>query len=54
MSATLAAPCGICDGVMNGQPVLFIADSNSSTIRVVTLQNGAVTNLIGGDADPTV
>jgi hypothetical protein len=39
---------------MNGQPVLFIADSNSSTIRVVTLQNGAVTNLIGGDADPMV
>ncbi|CAF0741100.1 unnamed protein product [Adineta steineri] len=52
MSATLAAPRGICNGVMNGQPVLFIADSNSSSIRVVTLQNGNVTNLIGGDTDP--
>lgn len=54
MSATLAAPRGICNGIMNGQPVLFIADSNSSSIRVVTLQNGNVSNLIGGDADPTV
>ncbi|CAF0745669.1 unnamed protein product [Adineta ricciae] len=53
MSATLAAPRGICNGIMNGQPVLFIADSNSSSIRVVTLQNGNVSNLIGGDADPT-
>ena len=54
MSACLAAPHGICNGIMNGESVLFIADSNSSSIRVVTLENGNVTNLIGGDADPTV
>jgi hypothetical protein len=54
MSACFAGPRGICNGIMNGQPVLFIADSNSSSIRVVTLQNGNVTNLIGGDANPTV
>lgn len=54
MTACLAAPCGICNGLMNGQPVLFIADSNSSSIRVVTLRDGHVANLVGGDADPTV
>ena len=54
MSACLAAPRGICNGLMHGEPVLFIADSNSSSIRVVTLKNGNVTNLVGGDADPTV
>jgi hypothetical protein len=54
MSTCLAAPRGICNGVMKGEPVLFIADSNSSSIRVVTLKNGNVTNLIGGDAEPTV
>ncbi|CAF4290146.1 unnamed protein product, partial [Adineta steineri] len=53
MSVSLAAPRGICNGVMNGQAVLFIADSNSSSIRVVTLKDGNVANLIGGDADPT-
>ena len=54
MSAGLAAPRGMCTGIMHDQPVLFIADSNSSSIRVVTLANGNVTNLIGGDADPKV
>lgn len=54
MTACLAAPRGICNGSMNGQPVLFIADSNSSSIRVVTLRDGHVANLVGGDADPTV
>lgn len=54
MFACLAGPRGICNGIMNGESVLFIADSNSSSIRVVTLKNGNVTNLIGGDAEPTV
>lgn len=54
MSAGLAAPRGICNGLMNGEPVLFITDSNSSSIRVVTLANGNVSNLIGGDVDPKV
>ena len=54
MSACLASPHGICNGEMNGQPVLFIADSNSSTIRVVTLKDGNISTLIGGDIDPTV
>jgi hypothetical protein len=54
MSACLAAPRGICNGIMHGQSVLFIADSNSSSIRVVTLKDGNVANLVGGDADPTV
>ncbi|CAF3085678.1 unnamed protein product [Rotaria sp. Silwood2] len=53
MTAGLASPRGICNGIMNGEPVLFIADSNSSTIRVVTLHDGHVANLVGGDADPT-
>jgi len=54
MTACLATPRGICNGTMNGEPVLFIADSNSSSIRVVSLQTGSVNNLIGGDSDPTV
>jgi hypothetical protein len=54
MSACLAAPRGICNGIMNGESVLFIADSNSSSIRVVTLKDGNVANLVGGDADPKV
>ena len=54
ISACLASPHGICNGEMNGQPVLFIADSNSSTIRVVSLRDGHLTTLIGGDTDPTV
>ena len=54
MSACLASPHGICNGEMNGQPVLFIADSNSSTIRVVTLKDGNTSTLIGGDTDPSV
>lgn len=54
MSAGLASPRGICNGIITGAPVLFIADSNSSSIRVVTLQNGQVANLVGGDADPAV
>ncbi|CAM4836275.1 unnamed protein product, partial [Rotaria magnacalcarata] len=53
LSACLASPCGMCNGIMNGEPVIFIADSNSSTIRVVTLNDGHVTNLVGGDADST-
>ena len=54
MSVRLAAPRGICSGKMNRQAVLFIADSNSSSIRVVTLKNGNVANLAGGDPDPQV
>lgn len=54
MKAGLASPRGICNGVMNGEPVLFIADSYSSTIRVVTLTDGKVANLVGGSDDPTV
>ncbi|CAF0905294.1 unnamed protein product [Rotaria sordida] len=53
MTAGLAGPRGICNGIMNGGPVLFIADSDSSTIRVVTLQDGHVANLVGGNGDPT-
>ncbi|CAF3329436.1 unnamed protein product [Rotaria socialis] len=53
MSAGLASPRGICNGIMNEEPVIFIADSNSSTIRVVTLNDGHVANLVGGVADPT-
>lgn len=53
LSACLAAPRGICNGIMNGESVIFIADSNSSSIRVVTLKDGNTANLIGGDVDPT-
>lgn len=54
MKTAFAAPRGICNGTMNGEAVLFIADSESSSIRVVTLKDGNVSHLIGGDADSKV
>jgi hypothetical protein len=53
MAVDLAGPRGICNGTIDGRSVIFIADSNSSSIRVVTLSNGQVTYLIGGDLEPT-
>lgn len=54
MKTGFASPRGICNGMMNKEPVLFVADSDSSSIRVVTLKDGNVSHLIGGDPEPTV
>ena len=54
MTTDLASSHSICDGITNKEPVLFIVDSDSSTIRVVTLHDRHVANLVGGNGDPTV
>ena len=33
---------------------MFIADTESSSVRTVSLADGAVKGLVGGDKDPTV
>ncbi|GAV06036.1 hypothetical protein RvY_16075 [Ramazzottius varieornatus] len=49
--AGFAQPSGLCwdKGGMN----LFVADAESSTVRVVSLTGGGVKNLVGGSRDPT-
>ena len=47
--AGLAQPSGIC----SDQEFLYVADSESSTVRRISLKDGAVTNLAGGERDPT-
>ena len=34
--------------------MLYIADSESSTVRCVSLSDGVVRPVVGGDLDPTV
>ncbi len=41
-------------GEVNEKPHLFIADAESSSIRTVSLTDGVVKGLVGGDRDPTV
>ncbi|CAH1785142.1 unnamed protein product [Owenia fusiformis] len=52
-NAGFAQPSGITIGGTIDNPCLFVADSESSTVRMVTLKNGAVKALIGGERDPT-
>lgn len=47
--ATFAQPSGIT--VQSGE-ALYIADSESSSIRSVSLKDGAVRNIVGGSMDP--
>ncbi len=41
-------------GKIGEKPQLFIADAESSSIRTVSLTDGAVKGLVGGDRDPAV
>ena len=52
--AGLAQPSGLA--LAPGQPwhCLFIADSESSTIRSLSLTDGAVKHIVGGERDPLV
>ena len=47
--AGLAQPSGITS---DGHTWLYLADSESSSVRRVSLKDGAVTNVAGGDRDP--
>ena len=48
--AGLAQPSGLAT---DGHSWLYLADSESSTVRRVSLGDGAVTNVAGGERDPT-
>ena len=56
-TAAFAQPSGIAlaqkseDG---DQKFLYVADSESSTVREVSLVNGAVKNVVGGEINPQV
>ncbi|XP_078269596.1 NHL repeat-containing protein 2 [Rhinoraja longicauda] len=49
--AGFAQPSGLCVAPREWN-CLFVADSESSTIRSVSLKDGAVKNLVGGERDP--
>lgn len=47
--AAFAQPSGLC----RGGDIIFVADSESSSIRQMSLKDGAVKSLVGGDRDPS-
>ncbi|XP_064483974.1 NHL repeat-containing protein 2-like [Ornithodoros turicata] len=48
--ATFAQPSGI---TAKSGDVLYVADSESSSVRSISLKDGSVRNIVGGDVDPT-
>jgi sugar lactone lactonase YvrE len=48
LQASFAQPSGLCIDNMNEN--LYIADSESSTLRVLSLKDGSVKNIVGGDS----
>ena len=52
--ASFAQPSHLTLGRVKGQNVLFVADSESSSVRTVELKSGAVKACVGGERDPMV
>lgn len=52
--AGLAQPSGLAFAPSQPWNCLFIADSESSTIRSLSLSDGAVKHVVGGERDPLV
>lgn len=55
--AAFAQPSGICCATLQARSTeyfLFVADSESSSIRQVNLNDGSVKGVVGGDKDPMV
>ncbi|KAJ8365188.1 hypothetical protein SKAU_G00140190 [Synaphobranchus kaupii] len=50
--AGLAQPSGLSVAPVEPWSCLYVADSESSTIRTVSLKEGAVKHLVGGERDP--
>ncbi|KAJ8386564.1 hypothetical protein AAFF_G00168900 [Aldrovandia affinis] len=50
--AGLAQPSGLSVAAPEPWSCLYVADSESSTIRTVSLRDGAVKHLVGGERDP--
>ncbi|XP_036120506.1 NHL repeat-containing protein 2 isoform X2 [Molossus molossus] len=51
--AGFAQPSGLSLAAEEPWSCLFVADSESSTVRAVSLKDGAVRHLVGGERDPT-
>lgn len=51
-TAGLAQPSGIV--VVQEHKVAFVADSESSAVRCIHLDNGSITAVCGGDRNPMV
>ena len=54
VKASFAQPSGLSVAVVKDQLLLFVADSESSSIRSVEIKTGAVKACVGADRDPTV
>ena len=52
--AAFAQPSGLAISPSGALNTLFVADSESSTIRAISLKDGSVKGLVGGDRDPRV
>lgn len=52
--AGFAQPSGLAAAPEEPWSCLFVADSESSTVRTLALKDGAVKPLVGGERDPTV
>lgn len=52
--AGFAQPSGLSLAPEEPWSCLFVADSESSTVRTVSLKDGAVKHLVGGERDPMV
>ena len=52
--ASFAQPSHMSLGKVKGQHVLFVADSESSSVRTLELKGGAVKACVGGERDPMV
>ena len=52
--AGFAQPSGLALASEEAWSCLFVADSESSTVRTVSLRDGAVKHLVGGERDPMV
>ncbi|GFR66407.1 NHL repeat-containing protein 2-like [Elysia marginata] len=51
--ASFAQPSGLAISPKSSRNVLYIADSESSSVRSISLDNCKVSNVVGGERDPT-
>lgn len=54
LRAGFAQPSGLALSTWSGEPELYIADAESSSVRKFNLKNGAVKGVVGGARDPMV
>ena len=52
--AAFAQPSGLALSSTGNLNTLFVADSESSTVRALSLKDGSVKGVVGGDRDPKV